>query len=207
MGLWDMFPTWLPIEVLCIFMAAAAMVYIVLGSVIVYGPLLLSALRLKLTGNMPPLPPGRMGLPYWGESVDYIKSCSDPHNPDMWYDRRKAEHGPIFKTHILGSPTVVILGHQANKFILINENKLFLNSWPKSVRVLVGENAMVTSHGARHKRLRQIILSVLGQHTLRMAIGKFERLVVQHLQSEWHAGSIVRAHEKLMDMTDPVCGC
>lgn len=64
--------------------------------------------------------------------MDYLKSWSNPQNPDVWYDIRRARHGKIFKTHILGSPTVVMLGPEANKFLLINENKLFDNSWPQS---------------------------------------------------------------------------
>lgn len=136
-----------------------------------YGPLFIAELRVKL-GNMPRLPPGGMGIPFWGESLDYLKSWSNPQNPDVWYDIRRARHGKIFKTHVLGSPTVVMLGPEANKFILINENKLFDNSWPLSVKVLIGDQALIMSSGERHKKLRRVIRSVLDQETLKKKSGE-----------------------------------
>ncbi|GLJ20723.1 hypothetical protein SUGI_0377480 [Cryptomeria japonica] len=183
----------------------AAVISCVLASLasayaIFYAPLLWAAIRLKAKGNMPPLLPGRFGIPYWGESLDYLTSWNDKLNPDVWYDRRKAKHGDVFMTHILGSPTVVMLGAQANKFILTNENRLFRNSWPKSLNVLIGKNALINSQDADHKRMRRITHSVLGVETLKKSIARFERLVVQHLDSGWRPGQVVHAHHKVKEM-------
>eukprot|EP00253_Pinus_taeda_P019395 PITA_19395 len=165
-----------------------------------YGPLLIAELRVKL-GNMPRLPPGGMGIPFWGESLDYLKSWSNPQNPDVWYDIRRARHGKIFKTHVLGSPTVVMLGPEANKFILINENKLFDNSWPLSVKVLIGDQALIMSSGERHKKLRRVIRSVLDQETLKKNVGKIEKIVLQHFNANWNSnGHVIRAFDQIEDL-------
>lgn len=149
---------------------------------------------------MPPLPPGKIGIPYLGESLDYMRSWSNLHSLDMWYDTRKAKHGGIFKTHILGKPTVVMLGAEANKFILTNEDKLFRNLWPKSLRVLIGKHSMTSSQGDDHRRVRRIIHSVLGIENLKKSVARFERLVLQHLDSEWRSGHVIYAHNKLREM-------
>lgn len=165
-----------------------------------YGPLFIAELRVKL-GNMPRLPPGGMGIPFWGESLDYLKSWNNPQNPDVWYDIRRARHGKIFKTHVLGSPTVVMLGPEANKFILINENKLFDNSWPLSVKVLIGDQALIMSSGERHKRLRRVIRSVLDQETLKKNVGKIEKIVLQHFNANWNSnGHVIRAFDQIEDL-------
>lgn len=166
-----------------------------------YGPLVTADLRVRKLGKMPPLPPGSMGVPFWGESLGYLKSWSNPQNPDVWYDTRRARHGKIFKTHILGSPTVVMLGPEANKFILINENKLFDNSWPQSVKVLIGDQALIMASGDRHKRLRRVIRSVLDQETLKKSVAKFEQIVLDHFNSNWNAnGHVIRAFDQIEDL-------
>uniref|UniRef100_A0A0D6QWU3 Cytochrome P450 n=1 Tax=Araucaria cunninghamii TaxID=56994 RepID=A0A0D6QWU3_ARACU len=202
---WDAFATsivgnnmWISIAlattlILCVLALA-------IGSAMVYGPLLLAVLRLKIKGNMPPLPPGSLGLPYWGESLNFINSWSNKSNPDVWYDMRRNTHGKIFKSHILGNPTVVLLGPEASRFILINENKLFRNGWPKSLKVLIGEHALVSSQGDDHKRMRRIIRSVLGQEALKHNVARFERIVVRHLDTCWQSGQIMRAHCEMKNM-------
>ncbi|XP_059075739.1 cytochrome P450 716B1-like [Cryptomeria japonica] len=197
---------WIPYDGSWISIGAAATVACIVvamayASAIFYAPILWAAIRLNATRNMPPLPPGRIGIPYLGESLDYLRSWRNLLDLDVWYDTRYAKHGGIFTTHILGSPTVVMLGAQANKFVLINENKLFRNSWPKSFRVLIGEHAMVTSQGADHKRMRRIIHSIMGIETLKNSVGRFERLVLHHLDSDWRPGQIIHAHSKLREMT------
>ncbi|GLJ20727.1 hypothetical protein SUGI_0377560 [Cryptomeria japonica] len=197
---------WIPYNGSWISIGAAATVACIVvamayASAIFYAPILWAAIRLKATRNMPPLPPGRIGIPYLGESLDYLRSWRNLLDLDVWYDTRYAKHGGIFTTHILGSPTVVMLGAQANKFVLINEKKLFRNSWPKTMSVLIGEHAMITSQGADHKRMRRVIHSILGIEPLKKSVGRFERLVLQHLDSDWCRGQIIHAHSKLREMT------
>ncbi|GLJ20730.1 hypothetical protein SUGI_0377680 [Cryptomeria japonica] len=196
---------WIPYDSSWISIGTAAVVACVVvgiasASAIFYAPILWAAIRLQATRDMPPLPPGKIGIPYLGESLDYMRSWSNLHSLDMWYDTRKAKHGGIFKTHILGKPTVVMLGAEANKFILTNEDKLFRNLWPKSLRVLIGKHSMTSSQGDDHRRVRRIIHSVLGIENLKKSVARFERLVLQHLDSEWRSGHVIYAHNKLREM-------
>ncbi|GLJ20722.1 hypothetical protein SUGI_0377460 [Cryptomeria japonica] len=132
--------------------AACIVVGIASTSVIFYAHIVWAVIRLKARKNMPPLPPGRIGIPFLGESLDYLRSWTDLHSLNVWYGTRYANHGGIFETHILGSLTVVMLGAQENKFVLINENELFRNSWLKSVRVLIGDHGDGSFPGRRPQK-------------------------------------------------------
>lgn len=138
-----------------------------------------------LMHGLPWLPPGSMGLPYWGETLEYMSSWVHATNPDQWYDRRHAKYGNVFKTFLLGSPTVVMLGPDANKFVLSNENKLFENSWPRSLRELEGEHAVSMVQGEAHKRLRRAINVFLNAHALKTFGHRIEAVVVRRIKEDW----------------------
>ena len=50
------------------------------------------------------LPPGNAGLPLLGETLAFAS------NPFAFISQRRVRHGDIFRTHLLGSPTVFITG-------------------------------------------------------------------------------------------------
>jgi len=52
-------------------------------------------------------PPGKLGLPILGETLSFL--C----DPDF-AQKRHRQYGPIFKTHLLGNPTVFLKGSEAN---------------------------------------------------------------------------------------------
>jgi len=51
-----------------------------------------------------PLPPGGNGLPLLGETLAFAN------NPFAFIHQRHARHGDVFRTSILGSPTVFFVG-------------------------------------------------------------------------------------------------
>lgn len=57
--------------------------------------------------NQKPLPPGRFGLPWLGETFAIIR------NNHAFYKDRLAEYGPIFKTRLFGNSFVIFSGHEA----------------------------------------------------------------------------------------------
>ena len=57
------------------------------------------------------LPPGQMGLPLLGETLEFV---FDP----KFVEKRYQKHGSIFKTHIIGRPTVYMVGPEAVEFVL-----------------------------------------------------------------------------------------
>ncbi|KAF1889577.1 hypothetical protein Lal_00024904 [Lupinus albus] len=101
------------------------------------------------------LPPGTMGLPFIGETSLFLNS------PDF-LKRRKALYGNIFKTHALGSPMIVCMDPQINRYMLINESKIGLVlAHPDSIKNIIGVN-MAEVNGTVHKRIRGTLLSLIG---------------------------------------------
>jgi hypothetical protein len=76
------------------------------------------------------LPPGSLGLPVLGETLSFL---FDP----QFIEKRYGQYGPIFKSRILGRPTVFMVGPEAVELEeLIQRHGL---NWSKSqVEQLMG---------------------------------------------------------------------
>ena len=98
------------------------------------------------------LPPGSLGLPFLGESLNFLFDS-------QFADKRQAKYGNIFKTHILGRPTVVMMGPEANRFVLSSHMEHFSwrEGWPGTFRELLGESLFL-QEGAQHRRNRKLLM-------------------------------------------------
>ncbi|GKB28699.1 taxadiene 5-alpha hydroxylase-like protein [Tanacetum coccineum] len=85
----------------------------------------------KQTNNVK-LPYGDMGLPWIGEMVEFYKAQRMNQLYEEFFQPRFKKYGNVFKTKLMGSPTVVVNGTAANKFFMSNEFKLVVSSWPTS---------------------------------------------------------------------------
>ncbi|KAL4563058.1 hypothetical protein LXL04_027089 [Taraxacum kok-saghyz] len=63
-----------------------------------------------------PLPPGSLGLPVIGQSLELLKALKAD-EVEKWFQEGINKHGPIWKANLFGYPTVVLHGPAANKFI------------------------------------------------------------------------------------------
>lgn len=96
------------------------------------------------------IPPGNFGIPLIRENFSFAR------DPDGFSAIKAETYGNIFKTHILGSPTIIVKGDKWVNYVLENENKLFINNFPASLRKLLG-NSISTQHGDIHKNRRKIL--------------------------------------------------
>lgn len=97
------------------------------------------------------LPPGSLGLPFVGETLQLI-SAYKTENPEPFIDDRVRRFGSLFKTHIFGEPTVFSVDPETNRFILQNEGKLFECSYPGSISNLLGKHSLLLMMGNLHKK-------------------------------------------------------
>ncbi|WP_295617605.1 cytochrome P450 [Chamaesiphon sp. GL140_3_metabinner_50] len=99
-----------------------------------------------------PLPPGQSGLPWIGETISFVT------DPDFATKRRQ-KYGAIFRTHIIGRPTVVMSGAAANKFILSTHFDKFSwrDGWPDNFQELLGASLFL-QEGAEHQRNRRLLM-------------------------------------------------
>jgi cytochrome P450 len=76
----------------------------------------------------------------------------------IFFDRRRERYGNVFKTHILGKPTVRIIGATNARKILLNENSLVESQWPRSIQMLLGEGSLTLAAGKVHTIRKRAIL-------------------------------------------------
>ncbi|CAN6311564.1 unnamed protein product [Urochloa humidicola] len=115
------------------------------------------------------LPPGSMGLPLIGETLEFFtRSPSLDLYP--FFKQRLQRHGPIFKTNLIGKDFIVSLDPELNNYLFQQEEKAFQIWFPESFMRILGEENLVLSSGSFHKHIRNMILRVFGPENLRLAL-------------------------------------
>jgi retinoid hydroxylase len=139
--------------------------------------------------------PGKLGLPLIGESIEWLL---DPN----FFQKRHAKYGNIFKTNLFLNPTVVLIGHEGNKFLFENEGNYFSDGMslavPTSTKKLMGSGALVMQMGKKHKENRRIIYQALQTRSLDQYIPIIESQTVNYLK-KWATQKTFKWHDELKD--------
>ncbi|XP_042519761.1 cytochrome P450 90A1 [Macadamia integrifolia] len=129
------------------------------------------------------LPPGNLGLPFVGESLQLI-SAYKTGNPEPFIDDRVKRYGSLFTTHVFGEPTVFSADPEVNRFVLQNEGKLFESSYPSSISNLLGRHSLLLMRGGLHKRMHSLTMSFGNSTIIRdILLVDIDRLVRVNLDS------------------------
>ena len=78
-----------------------------------------------------------------------------------------SRYGNVFKACLFGHPTIVSADAELNKFILLNEDRLFQCSYPSTISGILGQWSMLVLVGEEHKRMRSIALDFMSTHKLK----------------------------------------
>ncbi|GFZ14996.1 Cytochrome P450 superfamily protein [Actinidia rufa] len=128
------------------------------------------------------LPPGNLGLPLIGETLQLI-SAYKTENPEPFIDDRVAWFGPLFTTHIFGEPTVFSADPDTNRFVIQNEGRLFESSYPGSISNLLGRHSLLLMRGSLHKKMHSLTMSFANSAIIRdHLMGDIDRLVRLNLE-------------------------
>ncbi len=123
-----------------------------------------------------PLPPGNFGPPLIGETLKFFTDSD-------FASKRHAEFGPVFKTKLLGSPTIFIKGPEGNRFILSHENEYFQVSWPPSVKKLLGPLSLALQSGHTHLARRKLLVQAFQPRALAEYIPAMASISDRYCQS------------------------
>ncbi|CAA7017290.1 unnamed protein product [Microthlaspi erraticum] len=135
------------------------------------------------------LPPGSMGFPIVGETIEFFKlhGC---YEILPFVKKRMSRYGPLFRTNLFGSNTVVLTEPDVIFEVFRKENKSFMFSYPSAIVKPFGKDNMCLEHGGIHKQLKQITLQLLGSKGLkRNMIRDMDRATRDHLRSKASQGS------------------
>lgn len=122
-----------------------------------------------------PLPPGRMGAPLLGETLAFLR------DPFAFFARRGRDHGPVFRTRILGRPVAVVSGPEGVASFLDAENITREGAHPAQVKALFGGVNMNMLDGDAHRVLKAMALEAFSPSALAAYVPDLQRLVARTL--------------------------
>ncbi|WVZ49337.1 hypothetical protein U9M48_000705, partial [Paspalum notatum var. saurae] len=87
----------------------------------------------------PTLPPGSLGLPLLGETLQFF-TWSSSLDMSPFFKKLLESYGPIFKTNLVGKDLIVSLDTELNNYVIQQEEKVFQIWYPDSFMRILGEN-------------------------------------------------------------------
>ncbi|XP_062091746.1 abscisic acid 8'-hydroxylase CYP707A1-like [Humulus lupulus] len=141
------------------------------------------------------LPPGSMGWPYIGETLQLYSQ-----DPNTFFASKQKRYGEIFKTHILGCPSVMLASPEAAKFVLVTEAHLFKPSYPKSKERLIGPSALFFHQGDYHGRLRKLVQGSLSLDAIRNLVPDIEAAAIS-ASSSWANGQVINTFHEMKKLS------
>ncbi|GJD23630.1 cytochrome P450 [Rivularia sp. IAM M-261] len=130
-----------------------------------------------------PLPPGNYGLPIIGETISFLRDSN-------FTDKRYKKYGSLFKTHIFGSPTIIITGSEANRVLFTNDNKYFTNQWPPSTKILLCPASLSVQAGSTHQNRRKILAEAFQPRALAEYTSTMEEILRSYLNKWENMGTL-----------------
>ncbi|CAL9219063.1 unnamed protein product [Arabidopsis halleri] len=131
------------------------------------------------------LPPGSMGFPVIGETIEFFKPYSFDEIPPFVKKRMSKHGGSLFRTNILGSKMIVSIDPEVNFEILKQDNKCFIMSYPEAIVRIFGKDNLFFKQGKDfHRYMRHIALQLLGPERLKQRfIQQIDIATREHLKS------------------------
>lgn len=142
-----------------------------------------------------------MGWPLLGETLDFLNTARSLE----FYTSRRGQHGDVFKSHVLFSPTAFVYGEDNIRALLAQEHKLVESNWPVSIQKLLGPGSLVTQTFGKHTQQRRIV----GQAFTREAIDSYTPTVIEVARKhvgDWVAAGDVKGYLAAKDITLDVAG-
>ncbi|KAI3879272.1 hypothetical protein MKW92_048279 [Papaver armeniacum] len=123
-------------------------------------------------------------LPVIGESLSFIKA-QKANRGQEWVEERVAKYGPIFKTSLMGGPTVFITGRAGTKFVLGAETEVLAPRQPVTIAAIMGKHNLFEVSGTkRYKPLRRAMMSFLKPDSLQGHIKRMDSMVKARINKE-----------------------
>ena len=100
-----------------------------------------------------------------------------------FYGYRRQKYGNVFKTHVMGNPTIRVSGTEDVSTILTNKNNDFILEYPTSVRTLLGEISGATmTNGDVHKLYRRLYLKTFTSQALKRHLVRISEVIQENIK-------------------------
>ncbi|KAH9309806.1 hypothetical protein KI387_037717, partial [Taxus chinensis] len=163
--------------------------------------LIFSLLTKLKTATEKSLPPGNLGFPVIGETFEYLKARK-ANKAKEWIQQKVAKYGPVFRTSLMGCPTVVLTGQAGNRFLFQNDyNNIFTKQSTRSVTKIFGRRSLLELPVEDHKRIRAAIMSFLKPEALQKFAAKMDSVIRRHFVECWDGKDSVTVWPLMKQLT------
>ncbi|XP_078669265.1 cytochrome P450 26B1-like [Branchiostoma floridae x Branchiostoma belcheri] len=129
-----------------------------------------------------PLPQGTTGLPFIGETLSFVLEGAE------FSRKRHALYGDVFKTHILGRPTIRVRGADNVRKILRGENDIVGTMWPDNFRMVLGtQNLAMCGSGPVHRQRKKTVMRAFRHDALAIYTDSMQAMIADILRG-WCRG-------------------
>lgn len=139
------------------------------------------------------LPPGSMGWPYIGETLQLYSNK----NPNSFFTEKQRRYGAVFKTHILGCRCVMMSSPEAARFVLVTKAHLFKPTFPASKERMLGPQAIFFQRGDYHARLRRLVLRAFMPDAIRSKVSSIEEVALRALSSMDGRSFVINTYQEM----------
>lgn len=129
------------------------------------------------------LPPGSMGLPLLGETLQFF-APNTTFDVSPFVKQRMKRYGSIFKTSLVGRPIIVSADPELNHIIFQQEGQTFQSWYPDTFTEIFGRDNVGSLHGFMYKYLKNMVLSLFGPESLKKMLPEVEEAVLNKL-NQW----------------------
>ncbi|KAM1060229.1 hypothetical protein TB1_024169 [Malus domestica] len=130
------------------------------------------------------LPLGTLGLPFLGETIEFV-TCAYSDSPENFMDKRRHLYGKVFKSHIFGGPTIVSTYAEVSKIVLQSDAKSFVPCYPKSLTGLMRKSSILLINGVLQRRIHGLIGAFFKSPHLKAQITIGMENYVQQSMENW----------------------
>jgi cytochrome P450 len=145
------------------------------------------------------VPPGKLGLPYLGESLAVL------HNPFDFLDVRRARHGDVFKSRLLGRTTVFLAGIEGAEAFYDDRNISRADAHAFPIVDLFGGVNMEMYDGPRHHALKSMALTAFDRGSLAGYLPGLQGLIEHRLAGWAEAGEFSATAELRKLAIEAIC--
>ncbi|GKV29612.1 hypothetical protein SLEP1_g38519 [Rubroshorea leprosula] len=159
----------------------------------------------RVSSNKPHIP-GRLGLPFLGETFSLMSATNSTKGCYEFVRRRRLWYGKWFKTRIFGQIHVFIPSTDGARTIFTNDFVNFNMGFVKSMADATGEKSLFNVPHETHKRIRRLLSDPFSMNSLPKFLKNFDKMLCQRLQKLEEAGKSFKLLHFSMKVTfDAMC--
>ncbi|XP_031400970.1 cytochrome P450 90A1-like [Punica granatum] len=160
----------------------AASNYVPIIVSVVLAVLFSKALGIRVKGQKAGSIPGRLGLPFLGETFSFLSATNSTKGCYEFVRLRRSWHGRWFKTRIFGKVHVFAPSTEAAKAIFTNEFVHFNKGYVKSMADAVGKKSLLCVAHDSHRRIRRLLSEPFSMNSLSKFVTKFDQMLSKRMR-------------------------